>query len=121
MIPVLPTVNAALNATAAVLLVRAYRLIRRKRIEAHRKTMLSAFAVSCLFLVCYLVYHAQVGSVRFQKTGAIRTVYLGILSPTRCWRRRCRCWRSSRCGGAWRRGTTSTGASRAGPSRSGCM
>ncbi len=79
MIPVLPTVNAALNATAAVLLVRAYRLIRSKRIEAHRKTMLSAFAVSCLFLVCYLVYHAQVGSVRFQKTGAIRTVYLGIL------------------------------------------
>ncbi len=79
MIPVLPTVNAALNATAAVLLVRAYRLIRRKQIEAHRKTMLAAFGVSCLFLVCYLVYHAQVGSVRFQKTGAIRTVYLSIL------------------------------------------
>jgi putative membrane protein len=80
MIPVLPTVNALLNASAAVLLVRAYMLIRQKRIDAHRKTMLAAFAASCLFLICYLVYHAQVGSVRFQKTGAIRGVYLAILA-----------------------------------------
>lgn len=41
--------------------------------------MLSAFCVSTLFLVCYLFYHAQVGSVRFDGSGAIRTVYLGIL------------------------------------------
>jgi uncharacterized membrane protein YozB (DUF420 family) len=79
MIPVLPTVNAVLNATAAVLLVWGYRLIRRKRVETHRRVMIAAFAVSCLFLVCYLVYHAQVGSVRFPHTGALRTVYLGIL------------------------------------------
>ena len=79
MIPVLPTVNAVLNATAAVLLVWGYRLIRRKRVETHRRVMISAFAVSCLFLVCYLVYHAQVGSVRFPHTGALRTAYLGIL------------------------------------------
>jgi len=76
----LPTVNAALNAISAVLLVWGYVLIRRKRIEQHRRVMLTAFATSCLFLVCYLVYHAQVGSVRFQKTGAIRTVYLSILA-----------------------------------------
>jgi putative membrane protein len=79
MIPVLPTVNAVLNATSAVLLVWGYRLIRRKRVEAHRRVMTAAFAVSCLFLVCYLVYHAQVGTVRFPHTGALRTVYLGIL------------------------------------------
>jgi uncharacterized membrane protein YozB (DUF420 family) len=42
--------------------------------------MLTAFATSCLFLVCYLVYHAQVGSVRFQHPGTIRTVYLTILA-----------------------------------------
>jgi putative membrane protein len=42
--------------------------------------MQTAFVVSCLFLVCYLVYHFQVGHVVFQKTGAIRTVYLGILA-----------------------------------------
>ena len=41
--------------------------------------MQSAFVVSCLFLVCYLVYHYQVGSVRFPKTGAIKTLYLSIL------------------------------------------
>jgi uncharacterized membrane protein YozB (DUF420 family) len=78
--PVLPSVNAALNATAAVLLVWGYRLIRRKRIETHRKVMSSAFVVSCAFLVCYLVYHARAGSVRFQGTGAIRAVYLSILA-----------------------------------------
>ena len=75
----LPSVNAALNALAAVLLVCGYVLIRRHRPQAHRKVMLAAFATSCLFLVSYLVYHAQVGSVRFQKTGGIRTLYFGIL------------------------------------------
>lgn len=80
MIPILPTVNAVLNATAAVLLVWGYSLIRRKRIDTHRKVMTAAFVTSCLFLVCYLVYHAQVGSKRFPGTGTIRTVYLTILA-----------------------------------------
>ena len=79
MTPILPSVNAVLNATAAVLLVWGYTLIRRKRIAQHRRVMQTAFVVSCLFLVCYLVYHYQVGTVRFQKTGAIRTLYLSIL------------------------------------------
>ena len=76
----LPTVNATLNGLAAVLLVWGYSLIRRKRVETHRKVMLAAFVTSSLFLICYLVYHAQVGSVRFLKAGPIRTVYLGILA-----------------------------------------
>ena len=67
MTPILPSVNAVLNATAAVLLVWGYSLIRRKRIAAHRKVMMTAFVVSCLFLVCYLVYHAQVGAVHFRR------------------------------------------------------
>ena len=79
MTPILPSVNAVLNATAAVLLVWGYTLIRRKRIQLHRKVMQTAFVVSCLFLVCYLVYHYQVGSVRFPKSGAIKTLYLSIL------------------------------------------
>ena len=57
----LPTVNAVLNATSAVLLVWAYILIRRRQVEKHRRVMLTAFATSCLFLACYLIYHAQVG------------------------------------------------------------
>jgi uncharacterized membrane protein YozB (DUF420 family) len=76
----LPAVNAVLNATAAVLLVWGYTLIRRRRPQTHKRVMLAAFATSCVFLVCYLVYHAQVGSVRFQHPGAIRVVYLSILA-----------------------------------------
>lgn len=79
MTPVLPTINAVLNATAAVLLIWGFTLIRRKRIQTHRKVMITAFATSCLFLVCYLIYHYQVGSVRFRRSGAIRTLYLSIL------------------------------------------
>ena len=79
MTPILPSVNAVLNATAAVLLVWGYTLIRRKRIQQHRKVMQTAFVVSCLFLVCYVVYHYQAGSVRFQRTGALKTLYLAIL------------------------------------------
>lgn len=79
MISALPTVNAILNASAAVLLVWGYTLIRRKRIETHRKVMIAAFVTSCLFLVSYLVYHANTGSKHFPGTGALRTVYLSIL------------------------------------------
>jgi uncharacterized membrane protein YozB (DUF420 family) len=75
----LPALNAILNSTSAVLIVIGYFLIRARRVEAHRKTMLAAFTTSTLFLISYLVYHAQVGSVRFQGTGAIRTVYFTIL------------------------------------------
>jgi uncharacterized membrane protein YozB (DUF420 family) len=79
MIENLPTVNAVLNGVAAILLVWGYTLIRRKQIAAHRKVMLTAFAVSCVFLTCYLVYHFNAGIVRFQKPGWIRGVYLSIL------------------------------------------
>ena len=79
MIAILPSLNAVLNASAAILLVWGYLLIRRKRRETHRRVMTSAFVVSCLFLVCYLVYHWQVGTVRFRGTGPLRAVYLSIL------------------------------------------
>lgn len=75
----LPAVNATLNATSAVLLTSGYTLIRRKKIRQHKRVMIAAFCVSVAFLVCYLVYHAQVGTVRFRGTGALRTTYLGIL------------------------------------------
>ncbi len=75
----LPTVNAVLNGTAAALLVAGFFLIRSGRREAHRKVMTTAFACSALFLVSYLVYHFEVGSVRFRGTGTVRTVYLSIL------------------------------------------
>jgi uncharacterized membrane protein YozB (DUF420 family) len=75
----LPTVNASLNATTFVLLCTGWALIRSGRRQAHRKVMLAALSCSLLFLTSYLIYHFQVGSVRFPKTGTIRAVYLTIL------------------------------------------
>ena len=75
----LPALNAALNATSALLLAAGYAAIRTGRREAHRRFMLAACTSSTLFLVSYLVYHFQVGSVRFAGQGPIRTVYFVIL------------------------------------------
>jgi uncharacterized membrane protein YozB (DUF420 family) len=80
MISILPHVNATLNAICAILLVRAYLLIRQRRIAEHRRTMIAAFVTSCVFLACYLIYHAQIGSRPFGHEGsALRTLYLSIL------------------------------------------
>src|SRR5512144_3374239 len=75
----LPAVNATLNAISGVLLLVAYGFIRARRIDQHRKTMIAAFVTSSLFLVCYVVYHAQVGSVRFTRQGFVRPLYFTIL------------------------------------------
>lgn len=75
----LPALNACLNATAAVLLTAGWILVRRRRLDAHKACMLAAFAVSTAFLACYLAYHAQVGSVKYQGTGRMRTAYFTIL------------------------------------------
>jgi len=75
----LPALNATLNTLSAVLLVTAWVLIKQRRLVAHRNTMIAALVTSTLFLTSYLVYHAQVGSVRFPGTGLPRTIYLSIL------------------------------------------
>ncbi len=75
----LPTVNAALNTLSAVFLFTGYLFIRAKKRDAHRRCMLAAFGCSLLFLISYLAYHFQVGSVPFKGQGWIRTVYFTIL------------------------------------------
>src|SRR5690349_12664352 len=75
----LPAINAILNATAAILLVRGYFLIRKGKRDQHKKTMIAAFAISVIFLISYLVYHANSGIVYYQKSGFIRYVYFAIL------------------------------------------
>jgi putative membrane protein len=75
----LPALNASLNGLSAVFLTAGYRYIRRKNMAAHRACMLAAFTVSTLFLISYVTYHAQVGSVPFLHHGWIRPVYFGIL------------------------------------------
>ncbi len=77
----LPTLNAALNATAAVLLGFGYWHIKHGRIRTHRRFMISACVVSALFLTSYVVYHASAGSRPFPGTGVARIVYFSILVP----------------------------------------
>jgi putative membrane protein len=78
----MPAVNASLNALSGVFLVIAYVLIRRKRVQAHKRFMLAACTTSILFLICYVTYHTMKGGVvtRFTGTGAIRTFYLTMLT-----------------------------------------
>jgi uncharacterized membrane protein YozB (DUF420 family) len=75
----LPPVTAALNLISALCLGTAYGLVRRRRIVLHRLCMLTALCCSALFLACYLIYHAVVGTVRFGGDAPVRAVYLGVL------------------------------------------
>ena len=74
-----PAVNASLNATSGVLLIIGYVLMRARRIAWHRRLMIAACLTSLAFLICYVVYHAQVGSVRFTRQGFVRPLYFTIL------------------------------------------
>jgi putative membrane protein len=79
-VAVLPFVNALLNGASAVLLVAGYACIRCRRVTAHLRCMLAAFAVSTLFLVSYVVYHARAGSRPYGGHGAVRAIYLVLLA-----------------------------------------
>jgi len=74
-----PELNAGLNSLSAACLIYAYVLIRRGEVDKHRTMMLCAFICSILFLVSYVIYHLQVGSVPFSGTGPVRMLYFGIL------------------------------------------
>jgi uncharacterized membrane protein YozB (DUF420 family) len=78
----LPGVNAMLNATAAVLLFVGRRLARAHRVDSHRRVMITAFAVSTLFLVLYVAHKASRGFVNteFNVQGAAHTAYLVMLA-----------------------------------------
>ena len=75
----LPSVNAALNATSALLLTLGYIFIRQRALTAHTMAMMAACGTSTLFLISYLTYHYHHGSTPFQGHGLIRVVYFTIL------------------------------------------
>lgn len=77
----LPHLNAALNATSAVLLTTGWWLIKQRRIPQHRRVMIAAVITSALFLTSYVIYHANVGSKPFPGTGLARGIYFAILIP----------------------------------------
>jgi len=75
----LPTLNATLNGTSALLLLAGYYRIRQQDRGGHRAFMVAALITSTLFLISYLAYHAHAGSVRFQGRGWVRPLYFTIL------------------------------------------
>ncbi len=75
----LPLINAILNSTSTVFLLLGYYFIRQKKKVLHKKMMITALVTSSLFLVSYLTYHYNVGSVKFTGQGAVRAVYFAVL------------------------------------------
>jgi uncharacterized membrane protein YozB (DUF420 family) len=75
----LASVNAGLNATAAVIIGTGIYFIKNKNVQAHKACMIAAMVVSAIFLASYLIYHYNVGSVRFTRQGWIRNVYFPLL------------------------------------------
>jgi uncharacterized membrane protein YozB (DUF420 family) len=75
----LPTLNAALNLTATILLALGFYFIQGRKIQAHKVCMIAALCVSAVFLTSYLIYHYNAGSVPFTQQGWIRSVYFPIL------------------------------------------
>ncbi|MGM0737803.1 MAG: DUF420 domain-containing protein [Bacteroidota bacterium] len=75
----LPLLNAVLNSIATIFLLTGFYFIRKKNVEAHMRMMWSAFIVSALFIISYLIFHYHVGSVGYDGTGWIRPIYFVIL------------------------------------------
>ena len=78
---ILPEINASLNGMSGLLLIVGYVLIRQRKITAHKSCMLTAFVLSSLFLISYLIYHYQVGAVPFEGQGWVRVLYFSLLIP----------------------------------------
>jgi putative membrane protein len=79
--PALASLNAALNGAAACCLTAGFLAIRARRVRFHRACMVTAFALSSVFLVTYLIHHSRAGSVEYAGVGWLRTVYFAILLP----------------------------------------
>lgn len=75
----LPIVDAILNGTCAILLLLARAQIKKQHIQTHKRLMIAAFTTSMIFLTCYLIYHANVGSIHFNGTGWTRPAYFALL------------------------------------------
>lgn len=75
----LPLLNSILNSISAILLIIGFIYIKKGNVTAHLKVMWSAFIVSGIFLISYLIFHYQVGSVGFDGQGSIVPIYYFIL------------------------------------------
>jgi len=79
-VPLLPTINASLNLLATFMLLGGWLAIKRNHnVALHRAFMVAALACSALFLACYLYYHYNFGSVRYEGGGILRVIYFAVL------------------------------------------
>lgn len=75
----LPHLNAVLNTATALALITGYVFIRNGKNNYHITAMVTAFVLSAIFLVSYVVYHYQAPPTKFMGEGFIRGVYFFIL------------------------------------------
>jgi putative membrane protein len=78
-VPLLPKLNAVLNATCSLLLMSSFYLIKKKKISLHKKLNLTAFFLSTMFLVSYIIFHSYGIETRFPEDNPLRPFYLFIL------------------------------------------
>lgn len=78
-IPILPKLNAIINALCSVLLVASFIMIKRGKISWHKRLNLTAFFLSCIFFVSYIIFHAYGVETRFPADNPVRPLYLFIL------------------------------------------
>jgi len=74
-----PFLNALLNSASAACAITGWVFIRKGRRNAHKRAMLSATAISALFLINYVVYHATHGHTSYSGSGIVRSLYFIIL------------------------------------------
>jgi putative membrane protein len=77
----LAKLNVMLNASAGLCLLAGLGCVRSGNVAWHRRCMLTAFGLSTVFLVSYVLHHARVGSVPFRGEGLWRPLYFGVLVP----------------------------------------
>lgn len=76
----LPRLNAILNSLVSIALIGGYLVIKRtKNRDLHKWIMLTAFMLSAMFLISYVIYHTVMPSTPYCEEGIMKLIYLTIL------------------------------------------
>lgn len=75
----LPFYNAIINTLTAIFLITGFYFIKNGNVVNHKRCMISAFVLGCIFLILYILYHSNAPSTKFGGEGIIRYVYFSLL------------------------------------------
>ncbi len=75
----LPPIYASINAFTALILIFAFRAIKNKNIDLHKRLMKTAMFLSVVFLMLYITYHMTSTSTKYGGTGLLKYLYYFIL------------------------------------------